>query len=435
MTQNDVMQLLIGTDVGAGTPTVAVNGSVTKYDDIVDGEMAVVNAHHKVLSATSVLTDDIVAESGIKILCRVGTKLVSSDFIKQNNILGVKGVVDAAAAQQLTYIGYNGTAGSITATNSKLYVVRLNLKEQDQTGQGQQITLNAPYKSDASATQLEVANGLALALSNVTRRQTVQPIKVELISSDAVTATGAFANTVTTVKGSKKVSVATNSQYNTNVELAVGDFVRFGSTPTVTGSNALTDGVYKVTALDSVTMFSIDRPFEPTGATYTLAHQTAEVITAAKALAGNFGIKLTGIARTFSLKKWRYSIVNFEVGLDGTLSFGDTQLVYTTKASLGSGTYAQIAQLEWDLQGNQGNPYRGDSLYDAPTPVASSSKTYDQIGITYFDDPSTGGVGGAPRRQKQLCLAFETGFSNAEAPDIVHDVLEAYTTQDCVIGV
>lgn len=436
MTQNDVMTLLIGKDVGAGSPTTAVNGTIITASDtyLLDGEMAVVNAHHKVLSATSVLTDDIVAESGIKILCRVGSKLVSSDFIKQNNILGVKGVVDAAATQQVSYIGYNGTSGSIEATNSKLYVVRLNLKEQDQTGQGQGMLFNAPYKSDASATQIEIANGLALALSNITRRQTVQPIKVELVNSDPVTATGAFANTVTVVKGSKKVSVGTNKQYNTNVELAVGDYVRFGDTPLTTG-NALTDPVYKVMVLDSATMFTLDRPFEGESTSYTSAKQNAEVITAAKAAAASFGIKLTGIARTFAVKKWRNSIVNFEIGLDSSLSFGATAITYTTAASLGSGTYAQIAQLEWDLQGNMGNPYRGDAMYDTPTPVASSSKTYDQIGISYYDDPTTGGVGGVPRRNKQLLLAFETGFSNAEAPDIVHDILEAYTTQDCVIGV
>ena len=432
MTQNDVMQLLIGKDVGSATPTTAVNGVITSYASLVDGEMAVVNAHHRVLSATSVLTDDIVAVSGIKLLCRVGNQLISSDMIKQNNIINVKGVVDAAAAQQVSYIGYNGTSGSITATNSKLYVVRIKLKEEDYTGIGQGTLYNSPYKSDASATQVEVACGLALALSNTLRRQAVQSIKPELIASVAHSATGTFAHTTTIVQGSKVVTVATNKQYNTNVELAVGDFIRIAGS---TGAPAVTDPTYKVVSLDSTTTFSVDRPIESASGTYLTTSLNVTVLTAAKIAAGNLGIKLTGIAREFILPKYRNSVVSFEVGLDSTLSFGTTAVTYSTKASKGNGTYSQIAQLEWDLAGNDGNVYRGDFMHSFPTAVASSSKTYDQIAITYFADPNTGGIGGSPRRQKQLCLAFETGFSNNEAPDIVHDVLEAYTTMDCVIGV
>jgi hypothetical protein len=434
MTQNDVMQLLIGKDVGAGTPTTAVNGTIIAASDtyLLDGEMAVVNSHNKVLSATSVLTDDIVAESGIKILLRNGTHIISSDMIKQANIVGVKGVVDSAAVQQVSYIGYNTSSGSIAASNSKLYVVRVNLKEQDQTGQGQQIVLNSPYKSDASATQAEVANGLALALSNTMCRQTVKPIKVELINSTATGSTNIMDYTVTIVKGSKIVTVGTNCQYASGTELAAGDYLRFHTG--VTGTHSTGDGIYKVVTIDSTTQFTVDRPIEESSQSMTHVHSHAEVLPAATANAANFGIKLTGIARTFSLPIYRNSIVSFTVGLDSTLAFGATKVSYTTAASLGNGTYAQIAQLEWDLQGNRGNPYRGDSLYVTPTALASTTATYDQISITYFADPNTGGVGGTPRRMKQLLLAFATGFLTTEAPDIVHDVLEAYTTQDCVIG-
>ena len=162
MTQNDVMQLFIGKAVAAtAVRTTALNLIIDDYTDLADGEINVVNSHNMVLSATSVLTDDIVLEAGIKFIERNGTDLLTSDLIKQGNILSVKNVITAAAAEQLSYIGYNGTSGSIEVANSKLFVVRVTLKEQDITGQGQQIILNAPYKSDASATQLEVSLGLA----------------------------------------------------------------------------------------------------------------------------------------------------------------------------------------------------------------------------------------------------------------------------------
>lgn len=435
MTQNDVMTLLIGKDVGATTPTTAVNGTIASYANLLDGEMAVVNAHHKVLSATSVLTDDIVKESGIKILLRNGTDLISSPLIKQDKILSVKSQVDVADAEQLSYIGYNGTSGEIEAANSKLYVVRLSLKEFDQTGFGQETVLNAPYKSDASATQLEVALGLAQSLSRTLRRQPVPPIQAELVCDVAYAATAAFAGAVTFVKGEDLITCGTNTDYNTNVDLAVGDYVRLSNAPTVTGCT-VTDGIYKVTELVSTTVFKVDRPIEEESMTAVAsAKAAATVLTAAKMATADLGIKLTGIERTFQVGKYRFSKVVFDIGLDSASSFGDTITTLNTAATLGQGNYEQIAELEWNLLGNDGNPYPGDFMWSAARALATSGKTYDQISITFYPDHSTAGVGGTPRRLQQLLLAFETGFSTTEAPDIVCDVLAAYTTQAISIAV
>ena len=434
MTQNDVMTLLIGKDLGAVSPTTAVNGVIDAYTKLADGELAVVNAHHKVQSATSVLTDDLVKLYGIKVLQRSGTKLLSSDFIKQDNILKYKGQVDVAAAEQVTYIGYNGTTGSIEAANSKLYVVRINLKEQDYTGFGQQIILNAPYKSDASATQLEVATGVALAMANTVNRQTVKPYQVELIADVAYAATAAFANTCTIVKGEKTVTCGTNTDYNTNVDLAIGDYVRFSAAPATTGC-LVSDGIYKVMTLPSTTTFTVDRPIEEESGAFTSGKAGATVLTAAKMAAANLGVKLTGIARTFTLGKFSYSKVSFEVGLDSSSSFGDTLVTYTTAMTLGQGTYYEIAQLEWDLLGNIQDEYRGDFMHTAFKADATSGKAYDKLNLVYYEDHPTSGIGATPRRPKQLVIALETGFSTTEPPDIIVDVLDAYTTITSGVGV
>ena len=103
--------------------------------------------------------------------------------------------------------------------------------------------------------------------------------------------------------------------------------------------------------------------------------------------------------------------------------------------SLGSGTYEQIAELEWELEGNRGSEYQGDFMQPTPKSDADAAATYDQIGMTYFVDHSVGAVGATPRRNKQLILALATGFADNEAPDIVVDVLDAYSTQDSGVGV
>lgn len=435
MTQNDVMQLLIGKDVGASSPSNSVGDSITSYSDLIDGEIAVTNAHNVVLSATSVLTDDVVKEQGIKLILRDGTELIQSDLIKQENILHFKTQVDVADAEQVSYIGYNGTSGEIEAANSKLYVVRINMKEQDVTGFGQELILNSPYKSDASATQLEVALGLVQSLSRTLRRQTVPPIQAELVCDVAYAATAAFAGAVTFVKGQQYVTCGTNTDYNTNVDLAVGDYVRFSDAQATTGC-LTTDGIYRVEELTSSTVFKVDRPIEEESFSAVASGKAcATVLTAAKMAAADLGIKLSGVERAFTVGKTPWSKVSFTIGLDSSSSFGDTPVTYSTAMTLGQGNYEQIAELEWNLLGNDGNPYPGDFMWTAARALATSGSTYDQMSITYYGDHSTEGVGGTPRRLKQLLVAIATGFSNNEGPDIVSDVLAAYTTQTSSIGV
>lgn len=436
MTQNDVMTLIIGKATPAtAVPSAALNTIISDYSKLADGEIIITNSHGMVLSATSVLTDDIVAEAGIKFIKRNGTDVITSDLIKQGNILAVKPVIYGAAAEQVSYIGYNGTSGAIEVANSKLYVIRTSLQETDITGQGQQWILNAPYKSDASATQLEVSLGLVQQLSRLFRRQAVPPIEATMVSDVAYAATAKMAHDCTIVKGEYYITVGTNSQYNTSVELVVGDYVRINHVSTTTGC-AVTNQIYKVTELTSATVFKVDRPVEAPSGTYPTLISGANkggrvtVLTAAKMAASTqLGIKLTGLARTFSVGKTPYSKVSFLVGLDSASSFGNTPVTYSTKMSLGQGTYEAIAELEWNLLGNDGNPYPGDFMWTAARALAVSGGTYNVVGINYYEDHSTGGIGTQPRRMKQLLLAIPSAYDNNDSVDIMLDIIAAYTYQ------
>jgi hypothetical protein len=312
MTQNDVMQLFIGKDVGAGSPTTAAGSPIIDASDtyLLDGELCVTNSHNIVLSAASVLTDDLVAQHGCKVMQRSGTSLFSSDLIKQNNILNYRGETGSAGNEQVSYVGFDGvSAGSLEVNNSTLYVIRLELKEKDVNGFGQEVILNAPYKSDASATQEEIGLGLALALHNLLSRQVVQPIRPDLLSAAAVDSADAFDNDTTVVNGSKTFSVATNLNAG-GVAAVVGDYVRFSETYDVTGT-ALTDGVYKIMSISSLNV-TVDRPIQTPSGVYTASRATAEVITNAEVIAANMGLRLAGIARAFGMPRWRYSKVDHQ---------------------------------------------------------------------------------------------------------------------------
>ncbi len=187
--------------------------------------------------------------------------------------------------------------------------------------------------------------------------------------------------------------------------------------------------------LTSTTTFTVDRPIEAASGSYTSALIVATVLSAAKIAAADLGIRLTGIARTATPGKFPYSKVKFEIGLDSALSFGDTPVTYSTAMTLGVGTGYALAELEWQLEGNRGDVYRGDFMHPAEKTNVVAATMYDQIAITFYGDQPTEGVGATPRRKKQLIVAFATGFSNGEGPDIVTDVLDAYSTQTSGIGV
>ena len=203
MTQKDVMQLLIGKDVGVGTPTSTAGMDPIYYATdtyLLDGEIVATNSHNQVVNASTVLTDDLVAQHGLKFIQRSGDKLIHSDLIMQDSIRRVVGKVDVAFAEQLTYIGFAGVAsGEIFEQNSTLYVIRLNMMETDLTGFGQEKILNIPFKSDAGATEIEIANGLVLAGDKVLRRQVVQPMRIDLVNKAAVDGADAFDATLENV--------------------------------------------------------------------------------------------------------------------------------------------------------------------------------------------------------------------------------------------
>jgi len=435
MTQNDVMQLLIGKDLGAVSLSTAVGSPIVSYADLLDGEIAVCNPHNIVVDETTILADKFVAEAGCKLIQRSGTDLIISDLIKQDNIRNYKGSLDAVGVEQVSHIGYDGATATTTieVANSKLYVVRVELKETDFTGFGQEAILNVPYKSAAAAAEADIAGGLALGLSRTMRRQTKPPIMVEMLNAAAVAAGNDFLGDSTVLNG---IDSFTNTEsgatgdagvYAAATAIVVGDYVRIGA---VGLGTALTSGVYKVIALSGVSTalatITVDRPIEAASGTYAAATSDIEVIASATAIAANFGIRLTGIARQFLLPKYKYSKVSFHIGLDSVDSFGDTNNSTSVQMTLGRGTYEQIAQLEYDLLGNRGDVNRGDFLYVAEKADAVSGKLYDVIGINFFGDHATAGVGATPQRNKQLLIAFETGYLTAEPPAEVVKALDAY---------
>jgi len=194
---------------------------------------------------------------------------------------------------------------------------------------------------------------------------------------------------LTVVHGSDKVTAGTAID---NGGMAVGDYLVMSSV------------AYKVTALDtSNEIATLDTPYQ--GSSGTVTDANADFITAANAAAGNWGIKITGVAQPFSLGKLHYRKVRWETTLDSD-SFGTTTLTKSQAASEGNGTYNQIAELEWGLNGNHGEFLRmGEPNIHSFLQMALSTETggYDTIEIVYKDTLEN--VVGHAVSKKHLILA------------------------------
>lgn len=69
-----------------------------------------------------------------------------------------------AGANQVDYIGYNGTTGSIDVIDDNVYKVNITIVGTDATDFSRRTIKHGVYKSDSAATQEEIAAGLTNSL-------------------------------------------------------------------------------------------------------------------------------------------------------------------------------------------------------------------------------------------------------------------------------
>jgi len=286
-----------------------------------------------------------------------------------------------ARQEQVSYLGYNGTSGSMDATNSKYYGLQVILNHTFGMLNNSPMVITIPYKSDSSATQSEVAAGLAIAGTAIFKRQAYKPLKIERVNSGAQ---AVAINNLALVNGSKNFT----STDDDTATLLVGTILRIEE-PENNGS-AVTDPCYIIASHDSgagaARIYTLDQEFQ--GVT-NADHDHCETVTE-----GNWGLKFTGISVTdanFNPVTDEPFVVSFEFG---TRDFDTATATYTTEARLGSGTYQLVAAQEARSQFE--NKTREISAY--PPTVrnldAVAGTTYNifafEVWNDDFADPTTG---------------------------------------------
>lgn len=366
-TIRNVNQLLVAKNI---SKTATANLVITDYSVIADGEVCVVDPRTNKQVTSAGYTDGFPSFSGFKLVQRSGTKLIHSDIIMPGSVRKYSISLPATfpATEQIDYVGYNGSTGSLDVINSNIYTLRLYILESTINGFMQQKVKEGFYKSTSSATQQAVARGLVQSLIKNYSREPVQDIVFERINAGAQ-ANALATSTVSVVNGSNAIKCSEDM----TALITAGTILRFGT------SGAGTAPCYVVTGHDggatTARVYYLDIPWQ--GATNSaFAAASFESVTE-----GNWGIKIAGVAQTYD-GRFFGAPTTWTTAVD----FSDTQTTTVTKAqaaSVGTGNYDVLARLEKELQADE-YVYR---VFNEGAPVdrtdVLSGTTYDVVTIEY----------------------------------------------------
>jgi len=378
------------------------------------GEPVVLSPGGLVVNATGTLPSEF----------KIATKLTDgtlnySDIIKASSIKSIQTNRYVAPTNQLDYIGYNGTSGAIDVINNNIYSVKMYLKPTDTAGFMQQKIKEGFYETDATATQREIALGLANSLYLNFKRE---PDKVkfgtdrfifERINSGAQ-ANAVAAATVAVTYGSTAIVTSDDE----TAVLTTGSLVRFGT------SGAGTAPVYVIVGNDggaaAARVYYLDMPYQgASNAAFPAA--TFETV-----IEGDWGIKISSVTYYFEEPKFRYSQPIWETILQDC---GATLVTKATKTTPGSGVYQQIKAMEQLFLGNEGNYYRAQIPQPTFRTEVVADRTYAIIVIEFAHEMTTD-LGGQADSLKQLYIACQKGAGTAYTSATVGlgTTLNAYIT-------
>lgn len=244
-----------------------------------------------------------------------------SPLIRGSKLKNAISKAPASKVEQVSFLGYNGSTGSITAAANTYYSVRLVLNHTFGLVNASPLLKTIPFKTSSSATQ----EGIALGLAAAGARAWGSGVNKDVIVEAVCAGTGTAAVETYTVSNGSRVIVGSAAS-----TLSAGDIVRIGSAATTT------DPIYKVESVSG------------TDATLTFAFQGADasgVTVATVATPGNCGLKFTGNTPSISdPTAERPFVVEFDVQVGDALV--DSSVTLNTAASLGSGTYELVAAQE-----------------------------------------------------------------------------------------
>jgi len=363
---NNVNRVLVGDGLNSG--------AITALPLIKKGDLIVLNEKGNVVATNA---DALALPKFEKLKIALGVadgKAILSSPIQGNTVSAYNGVAFRAPAEQVDYVGYNGTANTgISITASTDYRLRIVI-EDDVRIHGQRTTLqDYVYVGESGSTASDVVDYIACLYGQKEYGQSFfqDKVIVDRISDGTFAALAADA---TVTKGSKVVT-------STGHGLAVGAYVRIGGA-------TFGFGIYKVAEVVDANTFKLDIGY--LGASEVVAAANVGGVTGAT----EFGFKLTGMAQEalisrnenepFDQYEWIVFNAYFSEA-DARSTESAALITKATKVDPGNGFWKQVAQQEEDAKG-----YLGDTSktrwYDKRINSSVKNGTeYNTLVITHAD--------------------------------------------------
>jgi len=380
---NNILNSIIAAAVARTSSVQITEPTAASY--IKAGEVVATALDGTVLTATTAASaTELVLVQGQG----AGLPLIKSAVIKKANLTKVASKAYAAPLEQISYFGYNGSAGNIDAINSNEYVLRVTFQEDTKTFGDKMNTIIADYISDSSTTASEVALGLASNINKSASLYADVPVKAEVITAGGTPTTSAQA--VSVVNGSKTITYA-----------AAPTGVAIGSLVYLAGATYLVTNLVGAVATLNMPFQGATNAALAAGTTY--ASQNGYLA----ATPSNVGIKITGLVRRFRAGVWVYTKVRFVLTAKNA---GSTNLTNAQAAYKGIGDGKEVQEIEWETVGNEGAFLRTPAP-GSPVPVlrlnSKEASTYGIYNIQFFDQNGTGVVAAPVPSYKQLIIAAE----------------------------
>ena len=282
-----------------------------------------------------------------------------------------------AAVQQVTYVGYNLTTGSLPVANNSDFWIKIRKRDNDAANRSQPMSLFAgPVKTDSTGTQEELAFALIKnGIKNFAQEPANGYLKFEAVVAGTQADWTGTATHISVVNGSK-VALFTDSAGapSTVTAPAVGSIIR------------ILNVAYKITA-SSTTSVTFNYAYQ--GDTGLVAGGTTAATQAGiVATPGDYGVRLTGVPAPFNVNTMRDYYAN-----RFTTTFSDSSvLISVTGAQNGNGVWQQVAMDEYLSYGFEGENNQ----------LAVPSLARDQ----YVKIPGTGGYVAADCTYSSLNIAW-----------------------------
>jgi hypothetical protein len=385
----------------------------TFSDQNTAGVVAMISDENKVItSATSnVATSPLYERVRIAQSQGAGEPLIISAPIKRSTAQAFAKLY-AAAAQQVSYVGYNGTAGNIVLPSAGTSIIMRNTFTTNfiQFSDKLQESI-VGYKTTSADTIATVAAKLTNAAIIDVQRYVNIPYLVERIANgtrNPATAATSGANksvlvvgagtplvTASVSKNSTAISLAVATSTISSVNFAVGDFIELGGV------------AYTITAVGSTggatISLTLDIPYQ--GATNSaIAAANIKFWNSADPTA--WGIRLTGVKQVkFQEGVFRYETSKWTTTLQNAP--GTTVYDKSVLATEGHGTYEQIAEEEWFYQLSEGF---ADNVTIQVPPITwrknvEAGGTYSTMDLQWSDVAGGTDILGNPVNFKQLRIA------------------------------